>query len=112
MILAGGDETEEPGLVEAWFGGVPGAGLVPAERSKNGGQKDGDRLLRRGESKGGVYCITPELVAHSTGGGGGGYIGNAGEFEIEGADSEVGGAERWREKGGKDVGRVIILPPY
>lgn len=106
MLLASGDETQEPGLVKAWSGGIFGA----SESSENGGQKDGDRLFRRRQGKDGVYGVTPELVTHTTDRGGRGYVGNTGEFEIEGADGEVGGAERRRQKCGEDVGRVVILP--
>lgn len=64
----------------------------------------GTKVEGRGNS------VAPELVAHAANRDGGGGFGDAGELEVEGADGEVSGADRAREEGGEDVGRVVILP--
>lgn len=62
------------------------------------------------EGEGGGDGVAPELVAHAANGDGGGNIGDAGKFEVEGTDGEVGGAEMRGEECGEDVRRVVILP--
>lgn len=80
-----------------------------AEVCEDRGKENGNRLFGGGESEGGVYGVAPELVAHATDRGGRRCVGDASEFEVEGADGEMSGTEMGREEGGEDIGWVVIL---
>lgn len=67
-------------------------------------------MLRSFAGEGGVDAIAPELKTHATNDRIRGGIGDAGQFNVESADSNVGcSGGRWDE-GLEGIGRGIIFP--
>lgn len=56
------------------------------------------------------YVVTPELQAHSTDCGGGDGVGDAGRFDVEGAEGEVGGLGGGWDEGEQGVGGRVKFP--
>lgn len=74
------------------------------------GYEDGDRLFRRCARESAGHVVAPELQAHGTDCGGGDGVGNAGCFDVEGTEGEVGGLGGGWDEGEQGVGgRVVFL---
>lgn len=59
--------------------------------------------------EGAVYVVPPELQAHGTDCGGGDGVGDAGCFDVEGAEGEVGGLGGGWDEGEQGVGGRVKL---
>ena len=73
-------------------------------------KEHGDRLFGRRSCESTVDVVAPELVAHRTYGAGRGCVGDASDFEIEGAKSEIGYLRGRRDECKQSVSGTVILP--
>lgn len=96
VLFAGGEDAEEPGFADR--GGA-----------QDGGEEEGDGLLGGVAGVGFVDAVAPELQAESADVGGGDGVGDAREFEVEGAEEEVGGLDVGGEEGEEGVGGGIVF---
>ena len=103
VLFAGGDDAQEPRFAHA--GAAIGAGGKVVE---DVGEEDRDGLFGRVSREGARDIVAPELEAHGCDGGVGGRVGHAGDFEVEGADAEVGGLGGGRDKGEEGVGGGVV----
>ena len=73
-------------------------------------EEDGDGLFGRTALKRGGDVVAPELEAKGGDAGGGDGVADAGGFDVEGAEGEIGGEEGLRDEGLEGVGWVVIFP--
>ena len=73
------------------------------------GEEDGDRLFRGVAGEGAGDVVAPELVAHCAHGGGGGRVGDSGDFQVEGAEGEIRCLGVRRDEGEESVGGGVVF---
>lgn len=73
------------------------------------GQEYRNGLFGRRARESAVYVVAPELQAHGTDRGGGDGVGDAGRFDVEGAEGEVGGLGGGWDEGEQGVGGGVEL---
>lgn len=103
ILFALGNDTQEPILAQR--GGVPGAGVEDLERAS---QHEGEGLLAGPLREGVGDAVPPELVAQGSYGGSGNGVGDAGEFDVEGADAEIGCPGIRGNEGDNGAGRGVM----
>ena len=103
-LLARGYDPREPVFTER-----VGAVCAFGERGEGGGEERRDWVGGRAAGKGGAYGVAPEGEAHGADCWGGDCVGDVGEFEVEGADGEVGGLGSGGDEGEEGIGGGVIF---
>lgn len=74
------------------------------------GEEYGNGLFCGRAREGAVQVVAPELQAHGSDRGGGDGVGDAGCFDVEGAEGEVGGLGGGWDEGEEGVGGRVEFP--
>lgn len=73
------------------------------------GEEDGDGVRRGAGGEGGGDGVAPELEAEGGNRGGRGCVRDAGDFEVEGAEGEVGEVDGGGKEGEEGVGGGVVF---
>lgn len=104
ILFPRGDDAHEPALAQPRV-----AVRSRGEKLEHVREEDGDGLLGRPAGKGGGDVVAPELEAEGADVGRGDGVGDAGDFEVEGADGEVGQLGGRGDEGQEGVGGGVIF---